>query len=267
MLAANYKVIRQVEEKQFSKSDLQINILISNYYLIVVIKNKEGIVRLLDISFEQQVSIDLEKHLEAIVSKYDLKMDYKTANVFILTNYFINLPTILSSKEGNKDLLKFTTNLPEGYNVREDNIIDLSICYGISLGLRNYLERTFHNVNIASQASAFINCLLHQTQFSKTTLLINFIGKQMEVGIKKDNKLQLYNLFNYSSTEDALYYILFLSEQFQLNVMQSRFSIIGQMDANDDLIIKLKKYVKHLNFGVLTTPAQIPNHFYFTQLI
>ncbi|MFN7911176.1 MAG: DUF3822 family protein [Bacteroidota bacterium] len=267
MLTTNYKIIRQLEEKQDKVSELHLKVLIANRHTIIVLKNKERVIKLIELFIEQHETMEMEKHLEIIFSSYDLKSDFKHVDFLILTNYFINLPSILSTKEGNETLLKFTTELPNGYVVRDDRVLDLSVCYGITIGLKNYIERTFHNAKISSQASVFIDCFLNHTQFSKTNFLINFIGKQMEVAIKKDNKLQLYNLFTYNSNEDALYYILFLVEQFQLSVIQSKFTIIGQLETQDELILSLKKYIKHLNFGVTQTPAQIPNHFYFTQLI
>ncbi len=36
------------------------------------------------------------------------------------------------------------------------------------------------------------------------------MSSQMEVVLKIENKLQLYNVFNFSDDEDALYYILFI---------------------------------------------------------
>ncbi len=267
MLTSNYKIIRQLEEKQNKAGDLHLKVLIANSHIIIVLKNKEQVIKLIELSIEQPETMEMEKHLDVILSSFDLKRDFKNVDIYILTNYFMNLPSILSTKEGNETLLKFTTELPDGYVVREDRVLDLSVCYGITLGLKNYIERTFHNSKISSQASVFIDCFLNNTQFSKINFLINFIGKQMEVAIKKDNKLHLYNLFTYNSNEDALYFILFLIEQFQLNVMQSKFTIIGQLETQDELIVNFKKYVKHLNYGVVETPPQIPNHFYFTQLI
>lgn len=267
MQTNNYKIIRQIEEKQFKPNDLHLKILIANRHLIFIVKEKTKLIKLIEISLEQPESIEIEKVLDSLILMYDLKLELNSVEVFILTNYFINLPTILSTKGGNETLLKFTTDLPDGFIVKEDKVLDISVCYGISFGLKNYIERTFHNAKIRSQASVFIDCFLNHSQFSKTNFLINFVGKQMEVAIKKDNKLQLYNLFTYNSNEDALYFILFLVEQFQLNVIQSKFTIIGQLETQDDLILSLKKYIKYLNYGVAPTPPQIPNHFYFTQLI
>ena len=104
-------------------------------------------------------------------------------------------------------------------------------------------------------------------------MFLNINYNIIEITIKQKNNLQFYNAFNYQTTEDIIYYLLFTLEQLQLNPLTVKIAIAGQTDSNSELIISLKKYIKHINFTANNTATYFknelidtPTHFYFTVL-
>lgn len=62
------------------------------------------------------------------------------------------------------------------------------------------------------------------------------------------NKLQLFNVFEYHSKEDFIYYILFVFEQLKLDVETTPIELSGNIVIGDALFVMLYTYIRHVTF-------------------
>ena len=54
--------------------------------------------------------------------------------------------------------------------------------------------------------------------------------------------------FQYNSKEDFLYYILFVSEQLELNLLSIQVQLLGSISENSDTFTFLKEYISNIKF-------------------
>jgi hypothetical protein len=114
-------------------------------------------------------------------------------------------------------------------------------------------------------------------QIAKDTELPNVYvhvqKKQFEIIVIQHKKLMLYNSFEYNSSEDFIYYLLFTLEQLQLNTNTLQLYFLGDIDKSNVLYNVTYTYVRHVHFlekeyaftfnETLETPK---SHQYFTLL-
>lgn len=104
-------------------------------------------------------------------------------------------------------------------------------------------------------------------------LFLNILDGFIEIGIKENNKFLFYNVFNFDTNEDILYYLLFTMEQFNLNPLLVKLTVACHLPVTDELINNIKKYIKNLNFCIADKEihlneeiSKLPQHYYFTLL-
>ena len=104
-------------------------------------------------------------------------------------------------------------------------------------------------------------------------MFLNVHEQQIELLIKKDKKLLLYNVFNTKSDEDVLYYLLFSIEQFNLNPLTLKLAFSGNRSTGDELFKAIKKYLKYADVVVSDKIIKrkdvfetLPHHYYFSLL-
>lgn len=193
--------------------------------------------------------------------------------ISILNSSFTLLPNAFASELDLKSLLQFSGGDALARKPFQQQIKDIAFCFSVELELLNYLEKTFANANIRHAGAINIQLLFSEHSFSNCNLFLNISDKQLEIAAKEKNDLLFYNVFDYESDEDALYYLLFAMEQFNLNPLHVTISIAAQRPVDEALMLNIKKYVKQVNF-VTSNPSvklsdelsKIPNHFYFTLL-
>ncbi|MFN8229295.1 MAG: DUF3822 family protein [Bacteroidia bacterium] len=264
MFNANYNIVKLVDEKITEQKNLQLKLLINENFIVVVVFNSDKVFKFFEIEITKPNLQPLQFYLDYIFENLLAHKNFINSEAFFLTEYFVILPNVIYAKEESENLLKFTTQFPSNYVTREDALHDFKIVYAINLDVKNYLEKTIKNIKFSSSAFGLLNVFLNKTEFTKTDALINFTASQMEVVLKTENKLQLYNLFKFNNDEDALYYVLFIIEQYNLNVLTCKFCVCGQIDKNESIVSKLKKYIKNVEIGSLNTNYFSSKHLYYS---
>ena len=73
----------------------------------------------------------------------------------------------------------------------------------------------------------------------------------IEISVVENEQLQLFNIFEYHSKEDFIYYVLFVFEQLKLDVETTIIHLSGNIDKNDELFNLIYTYVRHVEFEKL----------------
>jgi hypothetical protein len=77
----------------------------------------------------------------------------------------------------------------------------------------------------------------------------NISTDHFEIVVVNKGELILYNTFEYTTKEDFMYYLLFTTEQVQLNPETFNLIFIGDIDSKDELYITAYKYVRFVFLG------------------
>ncbi len=219
-------------------------------------------------------AFQLKDKISFLVQNYGLnKKKFAKVYISILNQQFILVPSAYAAVEDLKKLLVFSSGQEQIKNISQQHIKNLSFCYTIQSELLHYLETTFSNASIRHNGITNICSLFDNHSLKGSNLFLSVYDSYIELTAKRENDLLFYNVFNYESSEDILYYLLFMMEQFELSPLTVKLAISAQTGISDNLIRDIKKYIKQVNFCVQDSSiklngelASLPQHYYFLLL-
>ena len=101
-------------------------------------------------------------------------------------------------------------------------------------------------------------------------LVVHVQHSQFEIVCMEGKRLLFYNSFRHQTSEDFIYYILFVCEQLQLNPEKVDLILLGEVEGSSALYQILHKYIRHIHFGVRSENVDysykletLPKHFYY----
>jgi hypothetical protein len=107
------------------------------------------------------------------------------------------------------------------------------------------------NVKFKHFSSALIeSSLLHAKKEKALSLIqVHILPSSFQIIAIKNQKLELYNSFLYQSSEDFIYYLLFILDQLEINNEEASILLTGHVEKNSVIYSILYKYIKTLTFG------------------
>jgi hypothetical protein len=273
----------QIQKKVFEQKQdppktevLVINIQNTGFELGLLSADME-IVKLAELAFKEPVSIasDLTDHFLQFADEFSLtRSTFKTIYVNWLNSNFTLIPAAYYETGKAKELLDFNVGVKENETVLVNDLKDnIKLIFSIPTELKQAIDKTFPHHQLKHFGSSSVNLFFSHFQLKNSDVFLNIHEKQVELLVKKEKALQLYNIFNCKSDEDILYYLMFSVEQFKLDPASLRLCISGNRETSDELFTAIKKYIRHLNFAnsdkIIKRKEElenIPNHFYFSLL-
>ena len=154
--------------------------------------------------------------------------DYLKFNAKILKSDFLNYDTVESSKSVN--------------------------VYVPLVNVNNYIFDSFGSFVYKHASTVLIDAVLNLPTTDTDTFVGVHVGKNhFEMILCEKRKLRFYNTFEYTSTEDFIYYILFSVEQLELDPEKINFRLFGNIDEKDDLFEMVYTYIRHVEIIKLNT--------------
>lgn len=78
-------------------------------------------------------------------------------------------------------------------------------------------------------------------------MFVHLQDNHFEIIVVQNQKLLLYNSFDYKTPEDVIYYILFTAEQLLLNPENFLLEFLGKINEESDIYAIVYKYVRHVS--------------------
>jgi hypothetical protein len=136
--------------------------------------------------------------------------------------------------------------------------------------LKKMLEGYYPKIQISHHSSALLESLVVQFKNeSKPKLVLHISLTHFEIILIEGKHLRFYNTFRHQTTEDFIYYLLFVCEQLKLNPETLELVLIGEVEKSSAIYSILQKYVRNIRFGERPDSFQysqplntIPKHFY-----
>jgi hypothetical protein len=211
--------------------------------------------------------------LPALVQNFFLhRKPFEKVNIALLNRQFTLVPEAYGQGDL-KSLLRFASGLAEVKNTTVHQVKGIHFCYTAEHDLVNYLEKTFTNASIRHAGAVNLSLFFSQHSLAQAQVFLNIGDGCMELCIKENNELLFYNLFQFETNEDVLYYLLFTMEQFRQDPLQVKLAVAGERPPDDELLKSLKKYIRQVSFCVHDPSVQLngdlkqlPQHYYFTLL-
>lgn len=268
-------------DKSFSKSNsndyiLFINIDLSSFSYTILNTNTNtfiGLEKYLLTNIYNDYS--LVEPLTKIVHENDLfKNTFKSINV----SYFNHRSTLIPNPLYNENELatyhRFNFTEQEEDVYLNDKLLNIE-AYNI-YSIPDYVTSIFKGldkIKFNHLSSALIESAVLEAKKNNTNLTIdiNILASSFQVIVTKNKQLELYNSFQYQTSEDFIYYVLFVLNQLKINPSDSTIKLTGEVDKNSAIYDILYKYTNSLSFGNRPDNLhfsyifeEIPHHHYYS---
>lgn len=278
MLGEYYKERLVLKDKANIKEGVTLSLFISHHSLIFSISDKafKKITQLVHVELINLpgATQSFAEKIAFLLNNYQLpQKKFEKVIISILSKDFTLVPEAYSNSGDLKEFLSFSSGLAEVKNSQVHTIKNVKFCYAFDPDLIQYLEKTFTQAIIKHAGAINTDLFFSNHSLINCNLFLVINDGLLEIAAKEKNDLLFYNVFSYENNEDVLYYLLFMMEQFNLNPLQIKLMISGQVQTNDALLLSIKKYIKQVSFVVHASDlklegelAKLPQHHYFTLL-
>jgi len=232
--------------------ELSIQVNLNGLSFCILNRSSNTIEFLNSINFDNKLApFDVLNRLKAELSSNTVFSETFNSVIVIHQNELVNLvPKALFNETNKADYLKFNSKILRTDFISHDDIsinetVNVYVPY---VNINNYIFETFGEFVYKHASSVLFNTILQTTKAKEVPeVYINTNKKSIEVLVIDKGQLQLFNVFDYTTKEDFIYYVLFVFEQLNLDVETTVVHLSGSIDKNDELYTILYTYVRHIN--------------------
>lgn len=129
--------------------------------------------------------------------------------------------------------------------IEKHNMVNVFVPY---VNINNFFIDQFDTFEFKHASSVLVSQLLDYSKNEISKNMFLNVGKNhFEIIVIQNQKLILFNSFEYSSPEDFVYYLLFTAEQLNMNPDQFSLFMLGNIDENHELFQLAYKYVRNIS--------------------
>ena len=214
----------------------------------------------------------LEKLQDIFKKEKSLQYDFETVTVIHQNNLNTLVPNEYFKKDALKSYLKYSikTIATDLITFDELDFMNSKNVYVPYVNINNFLFQNFGEFEYKHYSS-----LLLEKLFSIATndicCYIHVSKSTFDIVIIKNSNLQFFNIFEYKTKEDFMYYVLFTLEQLDLSTEETLVSILGDMEEDSDLFRLMYTYIRNIDFlssknAVFNNQKEISKHSNFILL-
>lgn len=195
------------------------------------------------IKIEELFSDAFDKHPE-LSENYDEVMIIHNNNLSTL------VPSVLFDENFLGSYLQYNTKVFETDFFAFDEISNYQInsVYIPYVNMNNYFIDKFGSFDYKHANSILVTKLMDESKNNDTkTMWVHFAQGHFEIVVIQNQKLLLFNSFEYQSPEDFLYYLLFTAEQLQMNPENFPLELIGDITDDNAFFQIAYKYIRNIN--------------------
>ncbi|WP_179344790.1 DUF3822 family protein [Winogradskyella ursingii] len=203
------------------------------------------------IDFEQKLTPnDALNRLKSELSANTVFSDTFDAVTVIHQNELASLvPKDLYDENHKADYLKFNskilrTDLISTDDVSINNSVNVFVPY---VNVNNYILDIFGEFVYKHSSTLLIDASLQTKNSSdKPEVYLNVNSASLELLVVERGELLLFNVFQYSTKEDLIYYVLFVFEQLKLDAETTQLNLTGTVNKEDEIFNILFTYIRHV---------------------
>ncbi|SDW71434.1 Protein of unknown function [Lutibacter oricola] len=246
-----------------NENTISIQLSLDGYSFCIYSPNQNEILALASYEFEYGSSKNPYQLLEFITELYTteelLKPIYKKVIVTHFNNLVAQVPQALFNKNNIENYLQYNVKLLENDYITYDEInnTDIVNVYVPFVNINNFLIDTYGSFTFKHSSTSLIETLISSYKNSEgANCFVNVVNSNFEIVVLKNNKLVLFNSFNFKTKEDFLYYILFTAEQLELNPEEFNLVLMGDIEKESELYALAYQYIRNISF---LNPTNFPS--------
>ena len=250
-----------ITNKTYKKLTIQVSLNCLSFCVFDTLNNNIVLLKKLPFSNLHR-SIKMEDFLEsAYTENPDLKNNYDEILIIHSNNLSTFVPTALFDHEFLGSYLQFNTKVFETDFFTFDSLdkYEMNHVYIPYVNLNNFFIDQYGTFDYKHANTILVSKLL---DFSKNKeerkMFVHVNENHFDIVVVQNQKLLLFNSFEYKTPEDFIYYILFTAEQLQLNPENFILEFLGSITENDAFYQIAYKYIRNVS---LLDVSEINNSF------
>jgi len=214
----------------------------------------------------------LEKLQDIFKKEKSLQYDFETVTVIHQNNLNTLVPNEYFKKDALKSYLKYSikTIATDLITFDELDFMNSKNVYVPYVNINNFLFQNFGEFEYKHYSSVMLEKLF-SIATNDICCYIHVSKSTFDIVIIKNSNLQFFNIFEYKTKEDFMYYVLFTLEQLELSTEETLVSVLGDIEEDSDLFRLMYTYIRNIDFlssknAVFNNQKEISKHSNFILL-
>lgn len=274
----NSILCKSVENTDLKETQLSIQINLDGFsFCIYKLPQKEPIAFEL-FEFKEKATTP-EKHLEEFTQIFEnsdlLNQSFQKVTVIHQNELATLVPDELFDQNNLRNYIERSVKILDFDFITFDDTAKTktNTVYVPFVNINNFLFNkygSFEYFHMFSKLGEF--CFNEDSKNSKEKMFLHVNSSDFELLAYKNNVLQAINLFKFQTAEDFIYYVLFIVEQFDLDVETLQLTLLGAIEQESELYEILYKYIREIYFFSNNEPSinqefnGVSKHSYFLLL-
>ena len=180
----------------------------------------------------------------------ELKLRYDEIVVIHSNNLSTFVPTALFDEEFLGSYLQYNTKVFETDFFTFDALdkYEMNNVYIPYVNMNNFFIDQYGSFDYKHANSILVGKLLDLSKNNEERKMFVHVNEShFEIIVVQNQKLHLFNSFEYKTPEDFIYYILFTAEQLQLNPEHFKLEFLGAIVESDEFYQIAYKYIRNVS--------------------
>jgi len=208
----------------------------------------------------------LEKLQDIFKKEKSLQYDFETVTVIHQNNLNTLVPNEYFKEDALKSYLKYSikTIATDLITFDELDFMNSKNVYIPYVNINNFLFQNFGEFEYKHYSSVLLEKLFSIAS-NDICCYIHVSKSTFDIVIIKNSNLQFFNIFEYKTKEDFMYYVLFTLEQLELSTEETLVTVLGDIEEDSDLFRLMYTYIRNIDFlssknAVFNNQKEISKH-------
>jgi len=256
----------------FQTENCDLLILSENRYFTYAILQSDGGFELLREYKQSDEENFTEFHESVLSNDHNLNSKFSKVNIGISNKRLVLVPSVIFDHNQSVHYLENSAPIWSSDKIMVDNIEDqdIKLVYAFRNSILNKYMQHFSNAESHNALTKYVNGLNKLTsrvQYGQN-IFINALYDTMYIVLYRNNTLTFANVYEFSTAEDFLYYVMLIFKEFQLDQETTPTYISGKLDKDSIIHDLLMRYIRNLKFineiaSDQLTIEGIPGQLYF----
>jgi hypothetical protein len=204
-------------------------------------------------------------------------LNYLRTKIYYENEFSTLIPASLYNEKEKHLYATFNYSIPDGHVCKSDFIksMDAFLVYTISENLLKKFQQLFPANDLFSSSTNLLESLILQYKNAgpDKKMFVNVRSTFIDIVVLEENKVQFFNSFQYHTSDDFIYFIIFVIEQLSLNPETIELIFSGMINKNSSLLENVYQYVRNIHFQKIPSVhkysyifTEVPAHYYYNLL-
>jgi hypothetical protein len=264
-VTVRYKLNNKIKDARFetehlAKYHLSFQVNFELFRICVVDSESNRCLLLEDYNlYDIYTTSDLLEQLELLFEDHTLIQAgfWKSITLGVKNTQFSLIPESLFEKDFLKEYLTLNTTLnkepDEEYHFFKQKQTEAVNVFATNKRLTTWFNARYplKQIRVVHHTAPMIEGIMLQKEITSSTKTVFVHVEQyfLTIVVKEDKKLIFCNSFTFNTSEDFVYFILFVFDQLGLNPEKCPVMVFGEITHDSESFSKLYKYIRNLSFG------------------